>query len=119
MPTSVCRSRSDRTSSAFERPVRAIPEHLVICGVCGRRMTVRYHTRRGTLFPDYVCQYEGNRTATRICQNIPGAGIDTAVGELLMHQLSPLVRPNARPATWWCACTHRPNWGRFIRRRRS
>jgi DNA invertase Pin-like site-specific DNA recombinase len=69
----------------------ALLQGLVICGVCGRRMTVRYHTRRGTPFPDYVCQAEGIRTATPICQNVPGAGIDTAVGQLLMTKLSPLA----------------------------
>ena len=28
---------------------------IVVCGICGRRMTVRYHHRYGTLVNDYVC----------------------------------------------------------------
>jgi hypothetical protein len=31
----------------------ALLQGLVICGRCGRRMTVRYHTRRGVEIPDY------------------------------------------------------------------
>jgi DNA invertase Pin-like site-specific DNA recombinase len=81
---------TDRMASP-PREGPALLQGMVICGVCGRRMTVRYHTRRGTQFPDYVCQADGIRTASRICQNIPGAGIDTAVGQLLMQQLSPLA----------------------------
>jgi hypothetical protein len=58
-------------------------------------MTVRYHTRRGTHLPDYVCQYDGIRTATAICQAIPGAGIDTAVGAFLVDTLTPLALETA------------------------
>jgi DNA invertase Pin-like site-specific DNA recombinase len=85
---------ADRMASP-PREGPALLQGLAICGICGRRMTVRYHTRRDTQFPDYVCQYEGIRTATPICQNIPGAGIDTAVGQLLMNKLSPLALESA------------------------
>ena len=73
----------------------ALLQGLAVCGVCGRRMTVRYHARRGTHLPDYVCQYDGIRTATAICQAIPGAGIDTAVGKLLVDTLTPLALETA------------------------
>ena len=33
----------------------ALLQGLAICGRCGRRMTVRYHTRRGVEVPDYQC----------------------------------------------------------------
>ena len=61
----------------------ALLQGLVVCGVCGQSMTVRYHSRRGRQVPDYVCQREGIRTASAKCQSIPGAGIDRAVGEIL------------------------------------
>ena len=73
----------------------ALLQGLVICGVCGRRMTVRYHTRRDTQFPDYVCQAEGIRTGTPKCQTIPGAGIDTAIATLLIDTLTPLALETA------------------------
>jgi hypothetical protein len=58
-------------------------------------MTVRYHARRGTHLPDYICQHDGIRTATAICQAIPGAGIDTAIGHLLVDTLTPLALETA------------------------
>lgn len=54
-------------------------------------MTVRYHSRRGEEIPEYLCQREGIRTATRICQHVPGAGVDKAVGELLVATVSPMA----------------------------
>ncbi len=73
----------------------ALLQGLAVCGVCGRRMTVRYHTRHGTHLPDYICQNDGIRTATAICQAIPGAGIDSAVGQLLIDTLTPLALETA------------------------
>jgi len=58
-------------------------------------MTVRYHTRHCVDLPDYVCQSEGIRTATPICQSIPGAAIDTALTTLLLDQLTPLALETA------------------------
>jgi DNA invertase Pin-like site-specific DNA recombinase len=73
----------------------ALLQGLAVCGECGRRMTVRYHTRRGTHLPDYVCQNDGIATATPICQAIPGAGIDTAIGAFLVDALTPLALETA------------------------
>ena len=50
----------------------ALLQGLVICGVCGRRMTVRYRSGSGRQSTEYVCQYEGNDTASRRCQIITG-----------------------------------------------
>jgi hypothetical protein len=54
-------------------------------------MTVRYHTRCGELSPDYYCQRKGIETATPICQAIPGAGIDSAIGALLLESVTPVA----------------------------
>lgn len=69
----------------------ALLQGMVVCGVCGYRMTVRYHTRQGAQCPEYVCQREGIATATAKCQSIPGTGIDRAVGELLVETVSPVT----------------------------
>jgi hypothetical protein len=61
-----------------------------MCGICGQRMTLRYHYRQGKLSPDYVCQREGIEHARPICQMIPGHDVDQAVGELLLEMLTPL-----------------------------
>ena len=69
----------------------ALLQGLAVCGACGGRMTVRYHTRQGRLVPDYLCQREGITHAGAICQRIPGAGIDRAVGTLLVERMTPVT----------------------------
>lgn len=78
-----------RKSPPREGP--ALLQGLIVCGVCGYRMTVRYHTRKGTPSPEYVCQREGIDTSTPKCQSIPGAGIDRAIGELLVETVTPVT----------------------------
>ena len=62
-----------------------------MCGRCGKRMTVRYHSRHGRLVPDYLCQREGIEHGEPICQHIPGASIDERVGALLLEALMPVT----------------------------
>ena len=78
-----------RKSPPREGP--ALLQGLAVCGVCGRRMTVRYHTRKGRQWPEYVCQREGIETATARCQCIPGSGIDAAIGRLLVETVTPVT----------------------------
>ena len=78
-----------RKSPPREGP--ALLQGLAVCGACGRRMTVRYHTRKGRQWPEYVCQKEGIETATTKCQFIPGSGIDQAIGELLVDTVTPMT----------------------------
>jgi DNA invertase Pin-like site-specific DNA recombinase len=69
----------------------ALLQGIVLCGRCGNRMTVRYHQIRERLAPDYVCQREGIEHAERICQYVPGAGLDVAMGALLIETVTPLT----------------------------
>jgi hypothetical protein len=69
----------------------ALLQGVIICGRCGTRMTVRYHRRRGTDWPSYLCQRDGIENARRICAVIPGAGLDQAIGRLLIDTLTPLA----------------------------
>ncbi|MBN1460899.1 MAG: recombinase family protein [Armatimonadetes bacterium] len=69
----------------------ALLQGLSVCGVCGRRMDVRYHHRRGSVQPDYCCKGMGNVTAMPPCQSIPGDNIDKAIGELLLEVVSPVA----------------------------
>ena len=63
----------------------------MVCGVCGRRMSVRYHKRQGKLVVDYTCQHESHEHGQDVCQQIPGYGIDHAVGELLLEMVQPVT----------------------------
>ena len=38
----------------------ALLQGIIACGICGRRMTVRYHQRCGRLLPAYVCQRDAD-----------------------------------------------------------
>jgi len=69
----------------------ALLQGLVICGRCGRRMTIRYHYRRGQPLPEYCCQSEGIKRAEPMCQRILGGEIDRAVGDLLVDSVTPLA----------------------------
>jgi len=78
-----------RRSPPREGP--ALLQGLLICGCCGKRMTVRYHSRREQLIPDYVCQREGIEHGEPVCQHIPGAAIDEAIGNLLVEAVTPIT----------------------------
>jgi len=68
----------------------ALIQGMVLCGKCGQRMTVRYHTRNGELIPDYVCQRQGIETATRRCQVVRGEPVDELIGKMLVEMVTPL-----------------------------
>jgi DNA invertase Pin-like site-specific DNA recombinase len=67
----------------------ALLQGLAICGRCGRRMTVRYHTRRGVEVPDYQCMNRCIQDGGQRCQTIPGGVVDQAVASLLLEALTP------------------------------
>src|SRR2546421_177903 len=72
----------------------ALLQGLVICGKCGNRMTIRSHQAgKGTqLIPEYVGQKERGEQATeQTCQHILGAGLDAAMAELLLAQVTPFT----------------------------
>ncbi len=69
----------------------ALLQGLAVCGLCGQRLTVRYHMRNNGQCPEYVCQRKAINTATTKCQTIPGADIDRAIGELLVESVTPMT----------------------------
>lgn len=79
---------TDRWRSPAREGV-ALVQGLALCGVCGRRMTVRYHVSRGHPVPDYLCQRRGIDKGQPICQSVPGGVVDRAVGELVVQAVTP------------------------------
>ncbi len=69
----------------------ALLQGIIVCGRCGNRMTVRYHTRGGTQVPTYACQRDGIENARPFCAVIPGHTLDEHVGSLLIATLTPLA----------------------------
>jgi len=78
-----------RRSPPREGP--ALLQGLAVCGICGTRMTPRYHHRYERLVPDYVCQKESIREGKPVCQRIAGGVIDEAIGELLLETVTPMA----------------------------
>jgi DNA invertase Pin-like site-specific DNA recombinase len=73
------------------REGNALLQGLAVCGRCGRRMTVQYHQRRDTLFPDYKCVGEAIQAGTPQCLVVPGHSVDAAISELLLDTVTPLA----------------------------
>jgi DNA invertase Pin-like site-specific DNA recombinase len=83
------RGRDRRQGPPREGP--ALLQGLVLCGRCGDRMTVRYQVQRTRIQPIYACQREGIAHAQPICQQLPGAELDAALGRLLIETVTPLA----------------------------
>ena len=74
------------------REGNALLQGLLICGICGERMTVRYHSHHGTPVPTYWC---GRRRVQHgesgLCQVIHGGSLDETIGDLLVGMMTPLT----------------------------
>jgi DNA invertase Pin-like site-specific DNA recombinase len=80
----------DRKTPPREGP--CLLQGLAICGKCGQRMTIRYkYQRKGRVDPVYLCQRNRIERWENSCQYIPGAGIDEAIGKLLLESVTPLT----------------------------
>jgi DNA invertase Pin-like site-specific DNA recombinase len=77
----------------------ALLQGRAVCGICGRRMSLRYHRRGNNLVPDYQCAVQTIKTGDSPCQSIPGASIDAAIGKLLMESMTPMALETAL-AVW-------------------
>jgi len=69
----------------------ALLQGRVVCGICGNRMSVHYHRRSKQLVPDYLCNRNYMEHAAPVCQIMPGASIDAAVGKLLVKAMTPMA----------------------------
>jgi DNA invertase Pin-like site-specific DNA recombinase len=86
-----CQAYGSERRKSPPREGPALLQGLVICGVCGERMTVRYYCRNGRLVPTYTCQRAGIHRAEPICQSIPGQSIDESIGRLMIDAVSPVA----------------------------
>ena len=71
--------------------IRQSTQGLVICGKCGRAMTLRYHLRGGRLSPNYICQKQYIEQCRPVCQDVPGSVVDDALSALILQSVSPLA----------------------------
>lgn len=69
----------------------ALLQGIVLCGICGGRMSVRYHDRDKRLVPDYVCQRKAIQQGRPVCQRITGEHVDRAISDVLVEAMTPLA----------------------------
>ena len=77
---------NNRTNAELSGPARegaALLTGILLCGKCGRRMTIRY-TGNGGICPVYEClgRWEHGNKAT--CSSVPASAIDKAVSEKVL-----------------------------------
>src|SRR3990172_4443557 len=65
---------------------------MILCGVCGARMTVHYHLYGSRRAAEYCCeQRRAIRNAEPSCRAIHGGIVDTAIGDLLIETMTPMA----------------------------
>jgi len=79
------------TNSEKSAPARegaALLQGIVLCGKCGRQMTVRY-TGNGGIRPVYECKGRWEHGNKAICTSIPAPVADQAVSEKILSLMKP------------------------------
>jgi DNA invertase Pin-like site-specific DNA recombinase len=64
----------------------ALLQGLVLCGVCGRRMSIRYDARG---IPQYQCNQAHSQLGDKTCQSLRGDGVDAAVVACFLEAICP------------------------------
>ncbi|MCG2789882.1 MAG: recombinase family protein [Actinomycetia bacterium] len=78
-----------RKSPPREGP--ALLQGIIICGRCGKRMTVRYRQNCAKLVPVYTCQRDRIENGAKVCQTVMGEKVDEEISKLLLEMLNPLA----------------------------
>lgn len=65
----------------------ALLQGIVLCGLCGRRMSVRY-LQDGRI-PNYECNQAHTQLAAKCCQSVRGDSIDEAVARSFLQAIEP------------------------------
>lgn len=76
-----------QTHRGAVREGAALLQGLVLCGHCGRRMSVRYLDNGRT--PSYECNQMHKDFASRTCQSMRGDGVDAAVAHTFLAAMQP------------------------------
>jgi DNA invertase Pin-like site-specific DNA recombinase len=84
-----CTDKEARVLSGPAREGAAILQGLLLCGYCGRRVTMRYQGNGGR-YPLYTCNWERRQArATKDCLSVRGDLVDAAVSQQVLLVLQP------------------------------
>ena len=88
----------NNTSKSAIPPTRegvALLQGICICGVCFKKMSVRYRGPERGNTHYYICDDAYKHNGGKICQAIYGLGIDESVSNLILERLTPLAISSA------------------------
>ncbi len=83
------RRSGDDYNRTAPREGSALLQGIVLCGVCGKRMRVRYRGGGNKLYIQYQCKGLYENVAGKNCQVVAGDRIDKVVGDLLVKTINP------------------------------
>lgn len=66
----------------------ALLQGIVVCGRCGRRMSLRYSGPKGD-YPVYCCRADRDQSAAPLCQEVRALPVDAFVEMTLLDALAP------------------------------
>ncbi|MBU4313169.1 MAG: recombinase zinc beta ribbon domain-containing protein [Actinobacteria bacterium] len=78
-----------RKSPPREGP--ALLQGIIVCGRCGKRMSVRYQKNCSKLVPIYTCMRDCTQNGAKVCQLVMGEKVDEEISKLLLEMLNPLA----------------------------
>jgi DNA invertase Pin-like site-specific DNA recombinase len=83
-----------RSSDRLKSPPRegpALLQGIVVCGICGKKMTLRYKSYHSRLAPIYQCQGYAIEHGEKLCQSICGRVVDEEISGILIEMVTPLA----------------------------
>jgi DNA invertase Pin-like site-specific DNA recombinase len=78
------------TQRSAPREGPGLLQGIVLCGVCGKRMKVRYYHRYGQITPHYHCRGSIDSIGGKGCQSIPGHCVEKTINNLLLEIMDPM-----------------------------
>jgi DNA invertase Pin-like site-specific DNA recombinase len=82
------RNEYNQGGKGVPREGKALLQGIVICGRCGRRLSIRYTGPQGT-YPVYRCSASAKEFGGPLCQEVRALGLDAEVERLLLAALEP------------------------------
>jgi DNA invertase Pin-like site-specific DNA recombinase len=85
-----CAYGEDRKKSP-PREGPALLQGIIVCGRCGKRMSVRYQKNCSKLVPIYTCMRDCTQNGAKVCQIVMGEKVDEEISKMLLEMLNPLA----------------------------
>jgi hypothetical protein len=83
--------RHDLEHGGAVREGTALLQGIVLCGICGRMMTVKYSHSKHREQPIYECAHNLRHQTGATCQIVGGGNIDHTIELLLLETINPLA----------------------------